>query len=86
MESPLLTIDIILSKFDKIKQLVGYFKLNYSDDDGLSVIGIYLPCGLCYCLKYNRDNDDMEYIDLEWNELSGYNKLNILHEISDSYC
>lgn len=85
MESPTLTIDVILSKFNIIKSLEGYFKLNYYDD-GLSVNGIHLPCGLCCCLKYNRDTDGMEYIDLEWNELSEYNKLNILKEISDSYC
>lgn len=86
MESPISTIDIICSKFNKIKALDGYYKLDYFNDNGLSVIGIHLPSGLCCCLEYNSNNDEMEYIDLEWDEFSDYNKLNILHDISDKYC
>lgn len=68
---------IIISK---TIQLDGYFKIDYYTGD-ITIMGVYLPNGFCLCNRYNYLTSEVEYFDLQWNELSEYTQRNVLLEI-----
>jgi len=65
--------------------LDGYYQIDYYTGD-LTVIGVYLPQGLCVCGKYNHILCEYEQFDLEWNSFSEYTQRMILLEVGDRYC
>ena len=69
-------------KLLKVSELKGYFQIDYYTGD-ITVLGVYLPEGLCRCRSLNRSRDDFEYEDYEWNTFSEYTQRIILLELAD---
>jgi hypothetical protein len=68
--------------------LDGYYQIDYYTGD-LTVIGVYLPHGICVCNKYNQtmcEYREYKQFDLVWDCFSEYTQRMILLEVGDRYC
>lgn len=73
----------ICSKLSKVSELEEYYQIDYYTGD-ITVLGVYLPEGLCRCRSLNRSRDGFEYEDFEWNTFSEYTQRMILLEVADA--
>ena len=73
----------IADKLSKVSKLDGYFEIDYYTGD-ITVLGVYLPEGLCRCRRLNRSRNDFEYEEYEWKDFSEYTQRMILLEVADA--
>lgn len=72
----------IREKLSKILELEGYFQIDYYTGD-ITVLGVYLPEGLCTTRKFSQTHNDFEYEEYEWKGFSEYTQRMILLEVGD---
>ena len=70
------------NKLSKVSELEGYYQIDYYTGD-ITVLGVYLPEGLCTTRKFNQSHNDYEYEDFEWDTFSEYTQRMILLEVGD---
>ena len=70
------------NKLSKVSELEGYYQIDYYTGD-ITVLGVYLPEGLCTTRKFNQTHNDYEYEDFEWDAFSEYTQRMILLEVGD---